>query len=126
MTDPIPITIMYKDKDGAYYNFRYWGVNGYTSANPKSSTLPEVFEILKTHINMLREKLDRPAKSDNFWEAFAAFQLKERARHLEDVAKIDRSLKLLEEYRGVDVASLQEAEFVDDDMIIGKSPLGFA
>lgn len=59
-----------------------------------------------------------------FWEAFAAFQLKERSRHLEDVAKIDRSLELLEKHRGVDVASLREAEFVTDEMVIGEPPLG--
>lgn len=62
----------------------------------------------------------------DFWNAFAAFQLKERSRHLEDVAKIDRSLELLEKHRGVDVAALREAEFVDDDMITGNTPLGFA
>lgn len=62
----------------------------------------------------------------SFWNAFAAFQLKERARHLEDVAEIDRSLEDLAKYRGVDVASLQEAEFVTRPMIRGEPPLGSA
>lgn len=61
-----------------------------------------------------------------FWEAFAAFQLKERARHIEDVAKIDRSLELLEKCRGVDVASIREAAFVTDEMIVGLERVGTA
>lgn len=62
----------------------------------------------------------------DFWEAFAAFQLKERARHLDDVAKIDRSLELLERCRGVDVASVREAVFVTDEMIVGLERVGTA
>lgn len=64
--------------------------------------------------------------SKDFWEAFAAFQLKERARHLDDVAKIDRSLDLLEKCRGVDVASIREAVFVTEEMIVGLERVGTA
>jgi len=58
-------------------------------------------------------------KPQEFWDAAAAFLLSERARHQKDIQDIDLKLVLIARCRGVDVAQLQEADFLTEEMIAG-------
>ncbi|MCK9288099.1 MAG: hypothetical protein M0P29_11110 [Sphaerochaetaceae bacterium] len=59
------------------------------------------------------------AVSQDYWEAAASFLLSERARHLKDIQDIDLKLTLITRCRGVDVARLHEADFLNEEAIIG-------